>query len=571
MVVNSDLEFTAIHEKLHNVYYVAEDGGVITGKEHEVRSENETSTGSSQEPNEGYRFLNWKVDSDITLKDGTTITAGSIVTMEDMENAIVDHDITFTAHYEKIPKLVVEKIADKEKYGVDEDILYTITLNQTVENAVAKNVVITDTLPDGVEIVSELTVTADITDMITDVQFNEKSFTVKVKELADANKITISFTAKANKEVVVTPEVLNTVGVEASNAESVEDEVVVARVVNIFTKITNGTIDEDLIDTPVGTTVARTYTPNEGYYIKEIRVNGVPVNVEDHPASYVFEDVTDDQDIEVICEKISYEITTEVKNGTIDSGGKVFVGDDSTITYEPQKGYKLKSIEVDGVEVDINEFASSYSFLDIQENHHIKVVYEPIPVEPEPLPDPVDPETYTVTFVDGYGATLKVQDGIPLHGSAIAPENPVHDGMTFKGWDIAFDDITKNITVTAQWEPLPTEVTYKVTTEVENGTIDPSVVVKKGDDVTIKFSPKDGYKLSKVIIDGKEIELKGDEKEYTFKALDKDHTIKVVYDKPAVPTPSTQVPVKTGDTSSIMGWMVILVLSTLAVVKLKRL
>ena len=56
---------------------------------------------------------------------------------------------------------------------------------------------------------------------------------------------------------------------------------------------------------------------------------------------------------------------------------------------------------------------------------------------------------YTVTFMDGFGNVLKVQDGIDEHGSAEAPENPVHEGYRFIGWDVKFDDITGNITVTA--------------------------------------------------------------------------------------------------------------------------
>ena len=38
--------------------------------------------------------------------------------------------------------------------------------------------------------------------------------------------------------------------------------------------------------------------------------------------------------------------------------------------------------------------------------------------------------------------------------AAKAPKDPTREGYTFKGWDIAFDDVTKDLIVTAQWEPV---------------------------------------------------------------------------------------------------------------------
>ncbi|MDR1767179.1 MAG: InlB B-repeat-containing protein [Propionibacteriaceae bacterium] len=58
--------------------------------------------------------------------------------------------------------------------------------------------------------------------------------------------------------------------------------------------------------------------------------------------------------------------------------------------------------------------------------------------------------THTVAFVDGLGNTLKTElvvDG----GAATAPSDPTRDGYTFAGWDVAFDHVTGDLTVTAQW------------------------------------------------------------------------------------------------------------------------
>ena len=70
-----------------------------------------------------------------------------------------------------------------------------------------------------------------------------------------------------------------------------------------------------------------------------------------------------------------YIIETEVVNGTIDPSQTVSSGGSSTINYKPKDGYTLSSIEIDGKVIDISKNTNSYTFLDVNSNHKIKVVY----------------------------------------------------------------------------------------------------------------------------------------------------------------------------------------------------
>ncbi|OEH85010.1 hypothetical protein BHU72_07430 [Desulfuribacillus stibiiarsenatis] len=57
---------------------------------------------------------------------------------------------------------------------------------------------------------------------------------------------------------------------------------------------------------------------------------------------------------------------------------------------------------------------------------------------------------HTVTFLDWNGTVLKSET--VNHGtSATAPENPTRAGYTFTGWNIAFSNITNDLTVSAQY------------------------------------------------------------------------------------------------------------------------
>jgi len=59
--------------------------------------------------------------------------------------------------------------------------------------------------------------------------------------------------------------------------------------------------------------------------------------------------------------------------------------------------------------------------------------------------------TYTVTFVDWNGVELSVQT-IDEGSAALAPEDPFRVGYTFTGWNVPFDNITGDLTVTAVYE-----------------------------------------------------------------------------------------------------------------------
>ncbi|MDR1590257.1 MAG: InlB B-repeat-containing protein [Oscillospiraceae bacterium] len=78
---------------------------------------------------------------------------------------------------------------------------------------------------------------------------------------------------------------------------------------------------------------------------------------------------------------------------------------------------------------------------------------------PTPTPTPT-PVSYTVTFKDWNGGTLKTQV-VLQGGAASAPTSPSRTGYNFTGWDKSFSNITGDLTVTAQYQVKSYSVTFR--------------------------------------------------------------------------------------------------------------
>ncbi len=100
-------------------------------------------------------------------------------------------------------------------------------------------------------------------------------------------------------------------------------------------------------------------------------------------------------------------------------------------------------------------------------------------------------DTYTVTFVDWDGTTLDTQT-VNYGSAAAAPPDPTRTGYTFTGWDVPFNNITSDLTVTALYSISQ----YTVTASVAggHGSVSPtSLTVNHGDAASFTVSPDAGY------------------------------------------------------------------------------
>ena len=100
---------------------------------------------------------------------------------------------------------------------------------------------------------------------------------------------------------------------------------------------------------------------------------------------------------------------------------------------------------------------------------------------------------FTVTFQDWDGTVLKAETVIE-HEAAIAPANPSRAGYIFTGWDMAFNDVTADLTVTAQYRAIGT---YQVLFKNYDATVLKTEYVLEGGTATAPAVPdREGFDFS---------------------------------------------------------------------------
>uniref|UniRef100_UPI0018906864 Ig-like domain-containing protein n=1 Tax=Aliidiomarina indica TaxID=2749147 RepID=UPI0018906864 len=97
--------------------------------------------------------------------------------------------------------------------------------------------------------------------------------------------------------------------------------------------------------------------------------------------------------------------------------------------------------------------------------------------------------TYTVTFADYDGSVIETQT-VEHGSSATAPADPTREGYTFTGWSASLDDITGDLTITAQYAIN----TYTVTFQDHDGSVLDTQTVEHGSAATAPADPtREGY------------------------------------------------------------------------------
>ena len=255
------------------------------------------------------------------------------------------------------------------------------------------------------------------------------------------------------------------------------------------------------IITPAGATTytygsmpVYTITPNAGYHISNVKVNGVSVGA---VTTYTFPAITADQTIEAEFAANIYTVTVNpVTNGTITGPAASYsYGATPTYTITPATGYYIVDVTVDGQSVGA---VSTYTFAPIAGNHTIGATFAQL--------------TYTINAIAGNGGAVTPAGATVVNYGAnqtyaIAAATGYHidevfvDGVSVGAvTSYVFSNVTADHTISATFAANTFTVTVN---QPQHGTIAPGTqTVVYGATPTFTITPNVGYTVGAITLNG---------------------------------------------------------------------
>lgn len=321
--------------------------------------------------------------------------------------------------------------------------------------------------------------------------------------------------------------------------------------------------------TPAGVELAKgetqifTITPDAGYTLNDVKVNGISVsqqvikNNDDGTFTYVYaHNIEGPQSIVASFKPYEPDKTYTINasagnNGTIAPSGDVSVTSGESISFKvtPNSGYAVDSVLVDGKAVSLT--GDTYKFLSVTDNHTISVTFKKSGGNPGPGPGPSS--DYTINATAGSGGSISPQGSVSVSSGSsktfkFTPNNGYEidtllvDGKTVQiiGDSFTFSNVTSNHTISVTFKKTGESTNYTISASAgSGGKITPSgkVSVVAGGSQTFTINADKGYEIDRVIVNGKEATVS--ESSYTFSNVNADQSISVTFKEVGTePTPS---------------------------------
>ena len=216
--------------------------------------------------------------------------------------------------------------------------------------------------------------------------------------------------------------------VDTTNYKTITDidiEVDVKNTFNVITSVPggNGTITPSKIDVIEGSKVKITFTPNTGYMIDKVLVNGIEKTVTGNEIEIT---VDEEKTVEVSYKKIPFTITVEeVTGATVNPDGTVTVGygDNKDFTITANIGYKLVKVLVNDVEKALD--GNTLKLKNITSNMKIKVVVEKIEYKV------IEGAEQTYTIKEDAEARFRIDADYSLFNNKVYVDNVLVDSSNY--------------------------------------------------------------------------------------------------------------------------------------------
>ena len=228
------------------------------------------------------------------------------------------------------------------------------------------------------------------------------------------------------------------------------------------------------------------------------------------------------------------------KGGSIEKPGATnyILNARTTYDYKPAKGYKVKSLTVNGSGVSFNEKGGTYTFEKLIErsssyDHTIDVQFKGPSVKyvwDGDHPDRKVPDGGEVT-PGNYGVddTYRKGDAVYEENVKVGDRTYPRGTWIFDGWDREGTiEVWEDTLIKGRWSFRPE---WNIETEVVNGKIEGAEKnIPDGENRTVTYGPEEGYQLKELTVDGEDKDTVLNPEGYTFSGIDKDHKVRAVFE-----------------------------------------
>ena len=363
-------------------------------------------------------------------------------------------------------------------------------------------------------------------------------------EVAAGGSVTL--TVSPNDGYMVSSVLVNYSEVELSDGKLVLSDIDGNKVVSVtfeeieYTETVTVSVGDNGTVSPSGSVVVErgedlelTITPDDGYRIASVILDGTDVTSEVKDSVFILSNVVSGHSVSVSFERIVYavEISCGV-GGSVSPSGDVPVayGDDLTISIVPDEGYRISKVTLDGEDVTSSVTGQELVLREVKSNHDVTVAFEKI--------------TYTVAVSSGgHGSVDPDGDVLVEYGDSltvrISPDtgyvlkSVILDGIdvtsSVSGLVFVLNDVVSDHSVRVEFEV----ITYTVTvTAGENGSADPTTsVIEYGKSLKIVFIPEPGYRTSYLTINGGDRIVPDDRTNYVIDDIIEDKAVEVFFER----------------------------------------
>ena len=334
-----------------------------------------------------------------------------------------------------------------------------------------------------------------------DVELDQSGNTYTIAGESVTGDIVVTVDAEALPVTTYTVEYADVTGATVEGAESVEE----------------------------GASLTFTVTAETGYEISSVTatVGGESVTPASNGNEYTIVNVTGNVVVTVVASKISYTVTANAQNASVDVAESVLHGEDLTFTVTTENGYEISSVTatVGGENASVTNEGNKYTVSDVTGDVVITVnaAQKTYNVEIDATNATVNGITDGQEIAYGEDLTFTVNANTGYENvkvSAIVGGENVTVANSGNSYTISDIDGNVVITVTAS------QIVYDVTVNAENATVTVDESIAYGDTLEFTVKAEEGYTVIKVMVNDEEVTA-GSDGTYAVKNITSDVTIVV--------------------------------------------